>query len=71
MTDQVICTIDPDDAKDYDDAISIANDTLFGLGAGVWSRDGNVAYRAGRDIKAGRVVVELPGEILGDDPTAA
>ena len=40
---------------DYDDAISIANDTLFGLGAGVWSRDGNVAYRAGRDIKAGRV----------------
>jgi aldehyde dehydrogenase len=41
--------------KDYDDAISIANDTLYGLGAGVWSRDGNVAYRAGRDIKAGRV----------------
>ena len=32
---------------DYDDAISIANDTLYGLGAGVWSRDGNVAYRAG------------------------
>ena len=41
--------------KDYDDAIGIANDTLYGLGAGVWSRDGNVAYRAGRDIKAGRV----------------
>src|SRR3954454_19597862 len=41
--------------KDYDDAISIANDTLYGLGAGVWSRDGNTAYRAGRDIKAGRV----------------
>jgi aldehyde dehydrogenase len=40
---------------DYDEAISIANDTLYGLGAGVWSRDGNVAYRAGRDIKAGRV----------------
>ncbi|HYZ67300.1 MAG TPA: aldehyde dehydrogenase [Mycobacterium sp.] len=40
---------------DYDDAISIANDTLYGLGAGVWSRDGNTAYRAGRDIKAGRV----------------
>ena len=40
---------------DYDDAIGIANDTLYGLGAGVWSRDGNVAYRAGRDIKAGRV----------------
>jgi aldehyde dehydrogenase len=41
--------------NDYDDAISIANDTLYGLGAGVWSRDGNTAYRAGRDIKAGRV----------------
>ncbi len=41
--------------KDYDDAISIANNTLYGLGAGVWSRDGNTAYRAGRDIKAGRV----------------
>ena len=40
---------------DYDDAISIANDTLYGLGAGVWSRDGNTAYRAGRDIQAGRV----------------
>src|ERR1700681_4720574 len=40
---------------DYGDAISIANDTLYGLGAGVWSRDGNTAYRAGRDIKAGRV----------------
>ncbi|MEV3901964.1 aldehyde dehydrogenase [Mycobacterium sp. NPDC050551] len=39
----------------YDDAIRIANDTLYGLGAGVWSRDGNTAYRAGRDIKAGRV----------------
>ncbi|OBI85001.1 aldehyde dehydrogenase [Mycobacterium sp. 1245805.9] len=42
---------------DYDDAISIANDTLYGLGAGVWSRDGNTAYRAGRDIQAGRVWV--------------
>lgn len=40
---------------DYDDAIKIANDTLYGLGAGVWSRNGNTAYRAGRDIKAGRV----------------
>ncbi|MCB9410688.1 aldehyde dehydrogenase [Mycolicibacterium sp.] len=40
---------------DYDEAIRIANDTLYGLGAGVWSRNGNVAYRAGRDIKAGRV----------------
>ncbi len=41
--------------SDYDDAIRIANDTLYGLGAGVWSRNGNLAYRAGRDIKAGRV----------------
>ena len=40
---------------DYDDAIEIANDTLYGLGAGVWSRDINTAYRAGRDIQAGRV----------------
>jgi len=43
--------------SDYDDAIRIANDTLYGLGAGVWSRNGNVAYRAGRDIQAGRVWV--------------
>jgi aldehyde dehydrogenase len=41
----------------YDDAMKTANDTLYGLGAGVWSRDGNVAYRAGRDIQAGRVWV--------------
>jgi len=41
--------------RDYDEAIAIANDTLYGLGAGVWSRDGNIAYRAGRDIQAGRV----------------
>ena len=40
---------------DFDDAMRIANDTLYGLGAGVWSRDGNVAYRAGREIQAGRV----------------
>jgi aldehyde dehydrogenase len=40
---------------DYADAIKIANDTLYGLGAGVWSRDGNTAYRAGREIQAGRV----------------
>ncbi len=39
----------------YDDAIRIANDTLYGLGAGVWTRDGTTAYRAGRDIQAGRV----------------
>jgi len=41
--------------KDYDDAIEIANDTLYGLGAGVWSREMNTAYRAGREIQAGRV----------------
>jgi aldehyde dehydrogenase len=41
--------------EDYDEAISIANDSLYGLGAGVWSRDINTAYRAGRDIQAGRV----------------
>ena len=43
------------DFSDYDDAISMANDTLYGLGAGVWSREQNTAYRAGRDIQAGRV----------------
>jgi aldehyde dehydrogenase len=42
---------------DFNDAMGIANDTLYGLGAGVWSRDGNTAYRAGREIKAGRVWV--------------
>jgi aldehyde dehydrogenase len=41
--------------KDEADALAIANDTLYGLGAGVWSRNGNVAYRMGRAIKAGRV----------------
>ncbi|MEY9212443.1 aldehyde dehydrogenase family protein [Thermobifida halotolerans] len=42
---------------DYADAVAIANDTLYGLGAGVWSRSGTTAYRAGRDIQAGRVWV--------------
>ncbi|NMG44369.1 aldehyde dehydrogenase family protein [Aromatoleum toluvorans] len=41
--------------KDEAEALSIANDTLYGLGAGVWSRDGSRAYRMGRGIKAGRV----------------
>ena len=40
---------------DYDDALKIANDTLYGLGAGVWTRDMNTAYRMGRGIQAGRV----------------
>ncbi len=43
--------------KDESDAIRIANDTLYGLGAGVWSRDGTRAYRVSRAIKAGRVWV--------------
>jgi aldehyde dehydrogenase len=41
--------------KDDAEALEIANDTLYGLGAGVWSRDANTCYRFGRGIKAGRV----------------
>ena len=41
--------------KDVEDAIRIANDSEFGLGAGVWSRNGTVAYHMGRAIQAGRV----------------
>jgi aldehyde dehydrogenase len=41
--------------KDDAEALSIANDTLYGLGAGIWTRDGNRAYRFGRAIQAGRV----------------
>ena len=41
--------------KDEDEALAIANDTLYGLGAAVWTRNGNRAYRFGRAIQAGRV----------------
>jgi len=38
-----------------EDALKMANDTLYGLGAGIWSRNGTRAYRFGREIQAGRV----------------
>ena len=41
--------------KDLDDAITIGNDTIYGLGAGVWSRSVHNTYRVGREIQAGRV----------------
>lgn len=41
--------------KDQEEALAIANDTLYGLGSGVWTRDMNTAYRMGRSIQAGRV----------------
>jgi len=41
--------------KNDEEALAIANDTLYGLGAGVWSRDANTCYRFGRAIQAGRV----------------
>jgi aldehyde dehydrogenase len=41
--------------KNVDEAIEIGNDTVYGLGAGVWSRNGTNAYRVGREIEAGRV----------------
>ncbi len=43
--------------KDEAEALEIANDTLYGLGAGVWTRNGNQAFRMGREIQAGRVWV--------------
>ena len=41
--------------KDAEEALEIANNTLYGLGAGVWTRNGTLAYRMGRAIQAGRV----------------
>jgi len=41
--------------KDEDEALEIANDTLYGLGSGVWTRNGNRAFRMGKGIQAGRV----------------
>ncbi|QFT94859.1 Acetaldehyde dehydrogenase 2 [Roseovarius sp. THAF9] len=41
--------------KDEAEALALANDTIYGLGAGVWSRDANTCYRFGRGIQAGRV----------------
>jgi aldehyde dehydrogenase len=41
--------------EDEDEALAMANDTLYGLGAGLWTRDINRAYRMGRGIQAGRV----------------
>jgi len=41
--------------KDEAEALEIANDTLYGLGAGVWTRNGNIAFRMGKGIQAGRV----------------
>ncbi|MHB1691735.1 MAG: aldehyde dehydrogenase [Thiomonas sp.] len=41
--------------KDEEEALEIANDTLYGLGSGVWTRDMNRAFRMGRGIQAGRV----------------
>lgn len=43
--------------KTEEEALALANDTMYGLGAGVWSRDQNTCYRFGRGVEAGRVWV--------------
>ncbi|MCZ6721363.1 MAG: aldehyde dehydrogenase family protein, partial [Proteobacteria bacterium] len=43
--------------KDVEDAIQIANDTPYGLAAGIWTRDITVAHRAARDLRAGFVYI--------------
>ena len=45
--------------KDFDEAIKIANDTIYGLGAGVWARSAHTSYRAGRAVEAGRAAQSL------------
>src|ERR671930_369360 len=54
--------------RDEDEAIRIANDTRFGLAAGVWTKDGARAHRIARALKAGSVCVNMYG---GLDPYAA
>lgn len=43
--------------RDADDAFRIANDTIYGLAAGLWTRDVSLAHRAARELKAGLVWV--------------
>lgn len=51
--------------KTMDEALEIANDTPYGTGAGVWSRNGNLAYKMGRGIQAGRVWIQLLSRLPG------
>ena len=53
--DVMLETLVPDYRGRMDVALEIANDTQYGLGAGVWIRNGNLAYKMGRGIQAGRV----------------
>lgn len=50
--------------KTEEEAIALANDTQYGLGSGVWSRDINEAHRLGKAIKAGRVWVSLAHVVI-------